>query len=67
MKSNDFLKVNKVYRRKISKEIWPMAKKVSKPHVPPICDKNVCDSTNGKEKCVKFAIAISAVRDRTCN
>ena len=44
-----------------------MAKKVSKPHVPPICDKNVCDSTNGKEKCVKFAIAISAVRDRTCN
>ena len=39
-----------------------MAKKVSKAHVPPILDENVCDSTSKKETHVRFAIAISAVR-----
>ena len=31
-------------------------------HVPPIWNENVCDSTNGKKICVRFAITISAVR-----
>ena len=45
--------------KNIKREI---AMKVSKAHVPPIWDENVCDSTNGKQIFVRFAITISAVR-----
>ena len=44
--------------KNIKREI---AMKVSKAHVPPIWDENVCDSTNGKQIFVRFAITISAV------
>ena len=45
--------------KNIKREI---AMKVSKAHVPPIWDENVCDSTNGKQILVRFGIMISAVR-----
>ena len=44
--------------KNIKREI---AMKVSKAHVPPIWDENVCDSTNGKQIFVRFAITISTV------
>ena len=34
-------------------------------HVPPVFDKNVCDSTREKEITVRFTIAISAVQNGT--
>ena len=51
---------NKASGEKISN--FGNAKKVSKGHVAPVLDQIVCDSTSGKETCVRFTIAISALQ-----